>query len=189
MTIAPEFNLTGMVGFPINAILDFPMITPAGLSAFVAPKVNAMFKKVLKVWTEFLDSPDSRYALNDSPTGWLSKEALNKINIDDFIHDPKAPFFGFKSWNDFFIRQFKPGVRPVAGAANTIASACEAAPFAISTQVKEHDTFWIKSQPYSLDICSTANLWSSLREARSTRRSSVLRTTTAGIVRFQAPSK
>ena len=32
--IAPEFNETGMVGFPINAILDFPMITPAGLSAF-----------------------------------------------------------------------------------------------------------------------------------------------------------
>jgi len=150
LTTAPEFNLTGMVGFPINAILDFPMITAAGLAAFVAPKVNAMFKKVLKVWTAFLDSPDSRYVLNDSSTGWLSKEALSKINIDDFVHDPKAPFFGFKSWNDFFIREFKPGVRPVAGAANAIASACEAAPFAISTQVNEHDTFWIKSQPYSL---------------------------------------
>lgn len=150
LTTAPEFNLTGMVGFPINAILDFPMITPAGLAAFLAPKVNAMFKKVLKVWTEFLNSPDSRYVLNDSPTGWLSKEALSKINIDDFVHDPKAPFFGFKSWNDFFIREFKPGVRPVAAAANAIASACEAAPFAISTQVNEHDTFWIKSQPYSL---------------------------------------
>jgi phosphatidylserine decarboxylase len=150
LTTAPEFNLTGMVGFPINAILDFPMITPAGLAAFVAPKVNAMFKKVLKVWTEFLDSPDSRYVLNDSPTGWLSKEALSKIDIDNFIHDPKAPYFGFKSWNDFFIREFKPKVRPVADGPKMIASACEAAPFAISTQVKEHDTFWIKSQPYSL---------------------------------------
>ena len=29
-------------------------------------------------------------------------------------------------------------------------SACESGPFAISTNVKETDTFWIKSQPYSL---------------------------------------
>ncbi len=34
LTTAPTFNTTDMVGFPINAILDFPMITPAGLSAF-----------------------------------------------------------------------------------------------------------------------------------------------------------
>jgi phosphatidylserine decarboxylase len=31
-----------------------------------------------------------------------------------------------------------------------IVSACESAPFAISTHVKEHDRFWLKSQPYSL---------------------------------------
>ena len=29
-------------------------------------------------------------------------------------------------------------------------SACESAPFAISTDVKERDKFWLKSQPYSL---------------------------------------
>lgn len=56
LTTAPEFNTTEMVGFLINAILDFPMITPAGLAAFLVPKVNAMFRKVLKVWTHFLDS-------------------------------------------------------------------------------------------------------------------------------------
>ena len=27
---APEFNATGLVGFPINAILDYPMATKAG---------------------------------------------------------------------------------------------------------------------------------------------------------------
>jgi len=152
LTSAPEFNKTEMVGFPINAILDFPMITRAGLAAFLSPKVNAMFKKVLKVWTQYLDSPDSRSVLNTSETGWLSPAALKAVQMRDFIHDPKAPYFGFKSWNDFFIRQFKPGVRPVAEPdnKNVIVSACESAPFAISTNVKEQDTFWIKSQPYSL---------------------------------------
>jgi len=152
LTIAPEFDTTGMVGFPINAILDFPMITPAGLAAFLLPKVNAIFSKILKVWTEYLDSPESTYVLNPTETGWLSPAALGAIQIDDFIHNPQAPHFGFKSWNDFFIREFKPGVRPVADPDNdrVIVSACESAPFAISTNVKETDTFWIKSQPYSL---------------------------------------
>jgi len=72
--------------------------------------------------------------------------------MEDFIRDPKDPHFGFKSWNDFFIRQLKPGARPVAEPDNNkvIVSACEAAPFAISTNVKEYDTFWVNSQPYSL---------------------------------------
>lgn len=152
LTTAPEFNETGMVGFPINAILDFPMITPAGLAAFLAPKVNAMFRKLLGVWTQFLDSADSRYVLNDSPTGWLSPAAQQALHLDEIIHDPKAPYFGFKSWNDFFIREFKPGRRRVTDPGNNkvIVSACESTPFAISDHVKEHDTFWIKAQRYSL---------------------------------------
>lgn len=152
LTSAPEFDTTAMVGCPINAILDFPMITQAGLAAFLSPKVNAMLKKVLNVWTQYLDSPDSRYVLNTSENGWLSPAALKALHMEDFIHDPKAPYFGFKSWNDFFIRQLKPGARPVAEPDNNkvIVSACESAPFAISTNVKECDAFWIKSQPYSL---------------------------------------
>ncbi len=152
LTTAPEYNTTGMVGFPINAILDFPMITRAGLAAFLSAKVNAMLKKVLKVWTEYLDSPDSRSVLNTSETGWLSSAALKAIQIENYLCDPKAPYYGFKSWNDFFIREFKPGVRPVADPGNgkIIASACESGPFAISNNVQEHSTFWIKSEPYSL---------------------------------------
>ena len=114
LTSAPEFNTTGMVGCPINAVLDFPMITRAGLAAFLSPKVNAMLKKVLKVWTEYLDSPASRYVLNSSENGWLCPAALKALHMEDFVHDPKAPYFGFRSWNDFFVRQLKPGVRPVA---------------------------------------------------------------------------
>jgi phosphatidylserine decarboxylase len=111
-----------------------------------------MFRKVLKVWTQFLDSKDSRYVLNDSPTGWLNPDARKALNLDEFKTSPKKPYLGFKSWNDFFIREFKPGMRPVADPEDdsVIVSACESAPYAIENNVKEHDTFWVKSQPYSL---------------------------------------
>jgi phosphatidylserine decarboxylase len=153
LTTAPEYNETELVGFPINAILDFPMITPAGLAAFVEPRVNAMLKKVLSAWAVFLDSADSLYVLNTSSNGWMSPAARKAINIDDFVHDPKKPHWGFKSWNDFFIRRFKPGRRPVSGPDNdkVIVSACESAPFSISDNVNKRDTFWIKGQPYSLE--------------------------------------
>ncbi len=152
LTTAPIFDTTEMVGFPINAILDFPMITPAGLAAFASPKINDMFRKVLAVWTEFLDSEHSLYVLNDSSTGWLSPEANRALKMEEFQIKPSEPYLGFRSWNDFFIREFKPGLRPVAHPDDprAIVSACEAQPFAIETNVKEYDTFWIKSQPYSL---------------------------------------
>jgi phosphatidylserine decarboxylase len=152
LTTAPTYNTTGMVGFPINAILDFPMITPAGLAAFTMQRVNSMFRKVLGVWTRFLNSEDSLYVLNDTPAGWLSPSAQKALHLDEFLTDPTKPFLGFKSWNDFFIREFKPGMRPVASPDDdsVIVSACESAPYSIQTNVKEHDTFWLKSQPYSL---------------------------------------
>jgi phosphatidylserine decarboxylase len=152
LTTAPAYDDTGMVGFPINAVLDFPMITPAGLAAFASPKVNEMFRKVLAVWTQFLDGEESLYVLNDSPTGWLNPTARKALSLDEFETDPAAPYRGFKSWNDFFIREFKPGQRPVAEPDDdkAIVSACESQPFSIQTSVKEDDTFWIKAQPYSL---------------------------------------
>ncbi len=35
---APEFNTTGLVGTPINAVLDYPMRTKAGYVLFNNPK-------------------------------------------------------------------------------------------------------------------------------------------------------
>jgi phosphatidylserine decarboxylase len=152
ITTAPTYNTTGMVGCPINAILDFPMITPAGLAAFVTPKVNAILCKVLNAWAEYLDSEDSLYVLNETDHGWLNPSARQALHLDEFVTNPHKAFLGFKSWNDFFIRKFKPGMRPVAcpDDDSVITSACESAPYAIQDHVKEHDTFWLKAQPYSL---------------------------------------
>ena len=153
LTTAPEFNTTGMVGFPINAILDYPMITLAGQAAFLSPTVNAMLKKILAVWTTFLDSPDSCYVLNETENGWLSAAAQKAVSLDQYQVDKALPFWGFKSWNDFFIRQFKAGERPISSPndSSVIVNACESTPFAIRKNVKKQDSFWIKGQPYSLE--------------------------------------
>jgi phosphatidylserine decarboxylase len=164
LTQAPEFNDSGMVGVPVNAILDWPMGTRSGNAAFLNPKVNSMFKKMLDEWARFLGSSDSTSVLNDKKDGWFNGHALEAMKRaargsetwkfeDEYICDPKAPHYGFKSWDDFFIRQFRNGVRPIAyeDDDNVIVNACESAPYAIFHHVKVMDKFWVKEQPYSLE--------------------------------------
>jgi phosphatidylserine decarboxylase len=152
---APTFNTTGLVGFPINAILDWPMNTTAGEVAFLNPALNAQFKKVLNTWAEFLGSPESVYVLNDDPRhGWLGRDAMAAMPgfARDYDCEPFAPYYGFRSWDDFFVRTFRPGRRPVAAPDDdrVIVSACESAPYRIARDLKRVDTFWLKGQPYSL---------------------------------------
>jgi phosphatidylserine decarboxylase len=151
LTMAPEFG-SPMVATPLGAILDWTMGTPAGFAAFRDPRINAMLKKILTAWCEFLSSSDSLYVLNDSPSGWKSAKAQRIIGIEQYEHDPQDEHWGFASWNDFFTRRFKDGVRPVASPKDdkVIVSACESTPYGISTDVQRQDRFWIKSQPYSL---------------------------------------
>ncbi len=155
LTMAPEFNKTGFVGFPINAILNWPMGTPAGSTAFLNEKVNHQLKKILNQWSVFLASPDSRYVLNDNPkSGWFGKDAKEAMpNFTKEIKcDPKAPYYGFSSWDNFFTREFREGIRPVSNPEDdtVIVNACESAPYKIARNVQLSDRFWIKSQPYSL---------------------------------------
>jgi phosphatidylserine decarboxylase len=154
LRMAPEFgSQSSMVATPLGAILDWTMGTPAGFAAYRDPRINAMLKKILTAWCEFLSSGDSLYVLNDSPSGWKSAEAQRKVGMDQYEHDPEDEHWGFASWNDFFTRRFKDGERPVASPDDdkVIVSACESTPYGISTDVKRRDRFWIKSQPYSLE--------------------------------------
>jgi phosphatidylserine decarboxylase len=155
MTRAPEYNDTGLVGFPINAILDWPMGTRGGFAAFLDVEVNRRLRAMLDEWAKFLGSPASRYVLSDDPkTGWFGADARKQMpNFDeDYVCDPAAPFHGFASWDDFFTRRFRPGVRPVAAPDDpgVIVNACESAPYRVAYGVSAQDRFWIKAQPYSL---------------------------------------
>ena len=102
-----------------------------------------------------MSSSDSTYVLSEEPRrGWFGADALRVMpNFDkDFKCDPNQPHRGFKSWDDFFTREFRPGVRPVTRPDDdaVIVNACESAPYRIARHVKLHDKFWIKSQPYSI---------------------------------------
>ena len=186
MTKAPEFTECrnnmgvfepcGLIGFPINALLDWPMGTASGYNVFANKLVNKQFKNILSHWSVFLRSEDSRYVLvegkpNATPKviPWLSETARKEMvavacqgsddpNCEDkkfedfFVCDPKDPYYGFGCWDDFFTRKFKKGVRPVAAPKDEdiIANACESAPLRTRTGVKKTDKFWLKKQPYSL---------------------------------------
>ena len=155
MTTAPGYDKTGLVGFPINAILDWPMGTSGGFAAFLNDKINAQLKKILNEWAKFLNSPESCYVLNDDPTsGWLGRDAMEAMPgfETQFECDPSQPYYGFTSWDNFFTRKFRDGQRPVASPEDdsVIVNACESAPFRIAENVNLYDQFWIKAQPYSL---------------------------------------
>ena len=163
---APLFADSELIGLPLNALLDWPMSTPAGQTVFLSPKVNAQLKKVLDTWALYLSSPASASVLNESQTGWLGPPALAAIRVSTstrrtphwtfestFVCNPLLPHFGFLSWDDFFTRRFRPGVRPISAPLdnNVIVNPCECAPYRIYRNIRRTDRFWVKAQPYSLD--------------------------------------
>ncbi|KAI9685574.1 MAG: hypothetical protein M1822_004432 [Bathelium mastoideum] len=169
-----DSDAMGLIGFPINAILDWPMGTASGYGFFTQPLVNVHWKAVLNQWAEFLSGPESRTVL-DSVNGWTSPDALQVLadkgndGVDHYTFDqlykcdPSLQYHGFTSWDNFFIREFQDNVRPVAspdGVADpvpgdldptaVIVNACESTPCLRKENVQLRDTFWLKSQPYSL---------------------------------------
>ena len=173
----PNQSPAGLIGFPINALLDWPMGTTYGYDVFSNAMVNQQFKKILNSWSLFLVKPESRYVLiQDDPASdaiaWLSPTAQSEmVSVaysalgttpnpisstakfqDIFNCNPSDQYFGFTSWDSFFTRTFKTNIRPVDAPndQNVICNACESGPLAINTNVSLSDRFWIKEQPYSL---------------------------------------
>lgn len=184
MTTAPECYQTstgqaaGLIGFPINALLDWPMATTFGYDVFSNALVNQQFKKILNYWSNYLVTPDSRYVLiQDDPAqeaiAWLSPTSRQQIVqvassalpqagnpipphatfADIFNCDSSNEYYGYRSWDDFFTRTFVDGIRPISGVGDdsVITNACESAPLAITQNVALSDMFWLKGQPYSLE--------------------------------------
>ncbi len=180
MTTSPEFIVNsdsveaqGLVGFPINALLDWPMGTSAGITTFNNAEFNAYFKAVLQYWSNFLDTEPSRYVLaqgdpysDPQSIAWLSEPAKKQmvaVAMQPFpdqpieetftdIFDVPAPYdpnyMGFQSWDQFFTRVFNEGQRPVGE--TEIVNACESAPLQYQTGVALSANIWLKGQPYSL---------------------------------------
>jgi phosphatidylserine decarboxylase len=107
----------GLIGFPINAILDWPMGTLAGYLFFMDDDINSYFKNILNKWGSYLRSGSSKPCLNQQ-NGWLSPDALtilaSKGNNDKDHYTFQQlyvcpnlgdPYFGFATWDDFFTRK------------------------------------------------------------------------------------
>ncbi|KAN0082191.1 Phophatidylserine decarboxylase domain containing protein [Elaphomyces granulatus] len=161
----------GLVGFPYNIIVDWPMGTASGRQFFLDSRVNECLKNILNKWGEFLKDPTAgtgnpnggNQALIDA--GWSTEVAIQQLeskaneatpgtsySFDQLFEFPaggnSTNFFNYACWDDFFTRKFKEGIRPVANSA--VVNACESFPLAFDTDVSRRDTFWLKGTPYSL---------------------------------------
>lgn len=124
-----------------------------------------ILKKVLDAWGEFLKSPQSATVLDNSSTGWFGETGLKALtdaaNVGgtsyafDQVYecDSSKKHYGFRSWDDFFTRSFREGMRPVAEPddGNVIVSPCEAKTYKITRDVGNNDKFDVKGSQQSLN--------------------------------------
>lgn len=139
--------------FPLSSLMNFWMMTPSGKAVLRMPQINDHINKIMKAWCAFLDSPDSRYILNETDEGWLCAAACAYNDLDSYvIPDRSAPYWGFGSYNEFFHRDIKPSARPIDGVGDpsVIISPNDGVVWAVQHDVKASDAFWLKAQLYSL---------------------------------------
>ena len=120
----------------------------------------------------------------------MAKEAGGDNFVDVFaVHstDVKQKL-GYTSWDDFFTRKFKPGIRPVASPDDddVIANACESAPFRMAHDVPLKAKFWIKGQPYSLIDLLHNDPWTSKFEGGTLYQAFLTSTATRAVIFIQA---
>ncbi|OAA38412.1 phosphatidylserine decarboxylase family protein [Beauveria brongniartii RCEF 3172] len=150
---------------PMALILTDPANTASGLAAFSDPEVNILIKGILNEWADFLGSADSLPFVQNGVDGWLDRNSLAELeqvaNLEMgeassfselFECDAQDKYYGFRSWDDFFTRRFRPHMRPVANADDNsvVVNACESVPHTVGMKAKLRDTFFIKDQPYSV---------------------------------------
>ncbi|KAI5989206.1 Phophatidylserine decarboxylase-domain-containing protein [Pisolithus orientalis] len=168
LTTAPSFGqgVSAMVAaVPYYGIISRFCNTPAGYNAFTHPGVNERFCRVFTAWHEYLTSSASTNVIHDGDGGWLSTAALNAMvqsaggtpdqdTFDNFfICDTSDPHYGFKSYDELFVRELKAVHRAVVYPDNPaiINSACSSTVHQVYYNLKRTDRFWIKNTPYSLN--------------------------------------
>jgi phosphatidylserine decarboxylase len=144
-----------MLQVPLNAFWAVAMGTRAGGVLFQNAEFNAQLKKVLNEWNRFLKSPASLSNLDilrpERRGSWISREAHAAGVWTDVVFDPAQQGYGFASWNDFFIRRFRPGARPFRGPFKSqVHVACETISWNYAENLCLESQFWVKSYMYSL---------------------------------------
>ncbi|KAK2819992.1 hypothetical protein FQN49_007829 [Arthroderma sp. PD_2] len=160
-----EAFVAGLVGFPFNAVLNWPMNTSSGRQFFLHKRVNDQIRRILNVWGHNLTLPSSipKNEL-EREKSWFSDAAIaqmtRKANLcggtDLQFHElydcPWAECYGFKSWDQLFTRKFRPEHRPLPANDSdaVIVNACESCPLSFQENVSKREPFWLKGSRYSL---------------------------------------
>ncbi|PYH44310.1 phosphatidylserine decarboxylase family protein [Aspergillus saccharolyticus JOP 1030-1] len=157
-----------VIACPMNEVLIWFMNTRTGSEILARQDINAHFHAILETWGQYLTSPASAQAIHPGKGGWVSAGALSELlevvaNAHNttfrptrfeqaFLCDPALPNYGFRSWDDFFTRRFRPGVRPVASPADdrVLTNPCESQPHALVHQVPATAPFSLKGTVYAL---------------------------------------
>jgi phosphatidylserine decarboxylase len=144
------------------------MATPSGLMLFHDALFASELKLVLEAWAKFLSSSASLDKLDvddpEKPGSWISQRAHAAGVWQDTVHDPAVPAYGFTSWNDFFLRRFRPGARPFKGdPAVCVFSPCETLPWTSAQDLELRSQFWVKDNVFSLeDVLGSGRRWAAL---------------------------
>lgn len=158
---SPAMSMLGSSGLPFSDMFFYAVLTPSGYAAFTDAEVTVEFRKLLTAWSQYLKTPASAIGLEE----WLNrnngclKKLVHYANAphgsalpfeDIFVCDGSKENYGFLSWDDFFAREFQPGIRPVCSGDDTVANACESTPLSLARNVRLRDAFWLKGTAYSL---------------------------------------
>ena len=147
----PKFENADLIGIPFYSMVVDLLNNEHGRAFFSIPEVNKHLKRIFDTYGEMLDSPESLKHVNGEEGGWLCPEALKRVDYNEFVCDPTAPNFGFKSWHDWFTRELKEGARPMNDDDNEIVNNSESFPFSPPAHnVQWKDKFWLKDHRYSL---------------------------------------
>jgi len=139
--------------FPMSALFVQMMYTPAGEYLLTNRELNSALKGVLDEWKAFLDSKASVSVINRED-GWLSPASVKENDLDSFvIPDPRDPNGGFDSFNAFFHKQIKPGLRPIAAIDDdaVVVLPSDGTVYKVDPNAKKTAQYWLKSEPYSLE--------------------------------------
>ena len=112
----PKYSKDFMDALPFFQYYSLLMLTKNGHDFFTNNAINRLFQEIFTQYSLFLDTDDSASVPTQDVTGWLSPDAVEKMKLPDYkLYDPSKKHGGFKSFNDFFIREFKnfKGSRPI----------------------------------------------------------------------------
>ncbi len=131
---------------------DYLVNTPSGLTLTNTNDFKVWFTEFLNFHGNFINSTSSTGTLAD----WMKfgGNSAHPFHIEDYERpDPNSPTGGFESFNQFFLRNLKPGKRPLCNAASSddvVVAPCDGGVFYLSKGSVNGQVEKVPSNGYSL---------------------------------------